>query len=140
MNSEEAEDQTGSVMTRSASDSFMIRMVMRMYRARWFVFLRKVFQYQNGSRSDIGSNPFNSKMWMVVELVALVVQIVASAMTLAVSQEERPVWPMRFWVLGYEIECVASLLLLCWRYHLIHLDQSHVDLEGQRESEEEETR
>ena len=79
-------------------------------------------------------------MWMVVELVALVVQIVASAMTLAVSQEERPVWPMRFWVLGYEIECVASLFLLCWRYHLIHLDQSHVDLEGQRESEEEETR
>ncbi|XP_028771527.1 E3 ubiquitin-protein ligase At1g63170-like [Neltuma alba] len=145
MNSAEAEDQTlESVRNRSPSDSFMIGMVTRIYRARWFVFLRKVFQYQNGSRSDMGSNPFNSATWMMMELLALMVQITASSVTLAISQEERPVWPMRFWILGYEVLCVASLLLLNGRYRLLHSDQSHVlsvsDLEQQRGSEEEETR
>ncbi|KAI9115548.1 hypothetical protein K1719_013217 [Acacia pycnantha] len=142
MNFVEAEDQTSSVRNRSASDSFMIGMVMRIYRARWFVFMRRVFQYQNESRSDMGSNPFNSVSWMIMELVVLVVQITASTVTLAISQEERPVWPMRFWILGYEICCVDSLLLLFWRYRLLHLDQSHAlrvsDLEQQRGSDEEE--
>ncbi|XP_054819481.1 E3 ubiquitin-protein ligase At1g12760-like [Prosopis cineraria] len=144
MNSSEAEEQTVSVRNRSVSDSFMIGMVMRIYRARWFVFLRRVFQYQNGSRSDIGSNPFNSATWMTMELVALMVQITASTATLAISQEEKPVWPMRFWILGYEIGCVLSLLLLYGRYRLLHLDQSLVlslsDLEQQRGSEQDETR
>ncbi|KAE9458371.1 hypothetical protein C3L33_09727, partial [Rhododendron williamsianum] len=100
------EDQTAVVNARNRasrippSSSFLIRTAMRVSRARWFSFLRRVFHYQNGSRSDLGSNPFNSGSWMVMELIALVVQILVTTYTLADSKDERPVWPMRIWVSG----------------------------------------
>ncbi|XP_057461174.1 E3 ubiquitin-protein ligase At1g63170-like isoform X1 [Actinidia eriantha] len=117
---------------RVPPSSFLIRTAMRVSRARWFSFLRRVFHYQNGSRSDLGSNPFNSGSWMVMELVALVVQILVSTYTLAVSKKERPVWPMRIWVSGYDFGCMLSLLVLYGRYRLFHVN----DLEQQRNNEE----
>lgn len=123
-----------------ASSSFLIRTAMRVSRARWFSFLRRVFHYQNGSRSDLGSNPFNSGSWMVMELIALVVQILVTTYTLADSQDERPVWPMRIWVYGYDFGCVLSLLILYGRYRVFHLGQGdgfgHSDLEQQRNIED----
>ncbi|KAL5548719.1 hypothetical protein UlMin_003950 [Ulmus minor] len=120
--------------------TLLIRAAMRVSRARWFTFLRRVFHYQNGSRSDLGANPFNSGTWMMLELVALLVQIIISATTLAFSKREKPVWPMRMWIVGYDIGCLLNLLLLYGRYKQLHLSQGDgftlSDIEQQRTSEE----
>lgn len=125
---------------RAASSSILIRMVMRMSRARWFTFLRRVFHYQNGSRSDLGSNPFNSSTWMMLEFLALVIQISVITFTLAIAKKEKPVWPMRIWIVGYDIGCALSLLLLYGRYHHLHITQGDgfglADVEQQRTNEE----
>lgn len=125
---------------RVPPSSFLIRMAMRVSRAKWFSFLRRVFHYQNGSRSDLGSNPFNSSTWMAMELIALVVQISITSVTVAISKREKPVWPMRIWVVGYDLGCALGLLLLCWRY--MHPNNAQEDgfnlsdVEQQRTNEE----
>ncbi|KAK7299910.1 hypothetical protein RJT34_10739 [Clitoria ternatea] len=130
--------------TRASPPSFLVRMAMRISRARWFSFLRRVFHYQNGSRSNLGSNPFNSSTWMMLELIALIVQITITTLTLAISKRERPVWPMRIWISGYDIGCVLNLLLLYGRYHQIYPTQGDAtslsDIEQQRNNEQITTR
>nr|GMC74462.1 E3 ubiquitin-protein ligase At1g63170-like [Ipomoea batatas] len=127
--------------SRTQPSPFMVRVAMRISRARWFIFLRRVFHYQNGSTSDLGSNPFNSLTWMMMECITLSVQIMFTAYTLAVSKDERPVWPMRIWVSGYAFGCLLSLVLLYWRYWVFYLrlqrdDSSAVsDIEQQRSLE-----
>ena len=77
---------------------------------------------------------------MMLEFVALVIQISITMFTLALSKEEKPVWPVRIWIIGYNIGCVLSLLLLYGRYRQINTIQGDVfglpDLEQQRGSEE----
>ncbi|KAL2945054.1 hypothetical protein RDABS01_033401 [Bienertia sinuspersici] len=126
---------------RQIPASMLARIAMRVSRAKWFTFLRRVFHYQNGSRSHLGENPFNSCSWMMLELLALLAQICVSMITLFVSKEEKPVWPMRIWIVGYDFGCVMSLFILCWRYRHYHLGQqddgiSFPDLEQQRNNEE----
>ncbi|KAK8527075.1 hypothetical protein V6N12_054301 [Hibiscus sabdariffa] len=125
---------------RAASSSFLIRAAIRMSRARWFTFLRRVFHYQNGSRSDLGSDPFNSGTWMMLEFLALVIQITITTFTLVISKQEKPVWPMRIWIVGYDIGCALSLLLLYGRYRRLHITQGDgfglSDVEQQRTNEE----
>ncbi|KAK9269112.1 hypothetical protein L1049_000881 [Liquidambar formosana] len=129
--------------SRAPPSSFLIRTAMRISRARWFSFLRRVFHYQNGSRSDLGSNPFNSSSWMVMEFIALVIQISITTLTLAISKSERPVWPMRIWIVGYDVACALSLLLLYGRYRQIYVTQGDgfglSDIEQQRGNEESRT-
>lgn len=115
---------------RVIPSTFYIRIAIKISRARWFNFLRRVFHYQNGSRSDLGSNPFNSISWMVMEYIALVVQIIFVSYTLAVSRAEKPVWPMRIWVSGYAFGCILNLLVLYWRYWIFHMNRG--DVEQQR--------
>lgn len=127
---------------RAIPGSVLIRMAMRISRAKWFTFLRRIFHYQNGSGSHLGSNPFNSRNWMMMEFVALVAQICITLITLSISKAERPVWPMRIWVVGYNFGCVMSLLVLFWRYRHYHYltqgDNGHSisDLEQQRSNED----
>lgn len=111
--------------TRALPMSLLVRMVMRISRARWFTFLRRVFHYQNGTRSDLGSNPFNSSLWIALEFLALVVQITAITFTLSVSKDEHPVWPLRIWVVCYDIASILSMPLLYWRLHNRHHHGSH---------------
>ncbi|KAG5007320.1 hypothetical protein JHK85_025862 [Glycine max] len=89
--------------TRVTPPSFLVWMAMRISRARRFNFLRRVFHYKNGSSSNIGSNPFNSSTWMMLEFIALVVQITITTLTLAIFERERPIWPMRIWISSYDI-------------------------------------
>ncbi|GKV08485.1 hypothetical protein SLEP1_g20106 [Rubroshorea leprosula] len=129
-----------SRFTRARPSSLLIAVAMRISRARWFSFLRRVFHYQNGSRSDLGSNPFNSSTWMMLEFLALAIQITIITFTLAISQRERPVWPMRLCIVGNDNGCVLNLLLLCGRYHYVHMNLGDgfglSDLEQQRRNEE----
>lgn len=125
---------------RGGAPSFLIRTAMRISRARWFNFLRRVFHYQNGSRSDLGSNPFNSSKWMTLELLALLIQITIITFTLSISNKESPIWPMRIWIVGYDIGCLLSLLLLYGRYRQLYASQgdgfSLPDVEQQRSGED----
>lgn len=125
---------------RTPPSSLLIRTAMRISRAKWFTFLRRVFHYQNGSRSNLGSNPFNSGTWMMMEFVALVIQICITTFTLAISKAEKPVWPVRIWIIGYDIGCVLCLLMLYGRYRQLYASQGDglglPDLEQQRGGEE----
>ncbi|XP_071697715.1 E3 ubiquitin-protein ligase At4g11680-like [Rutidosis leptorrhynchoides] len=102
--------------TTTVSPPFLVRMAIRISRARWYSFARRVFHYQNGSRSDISSNPFNTGSWMFMEFMGLIFQILMISFTLSISKEEKPVWPMRTWAFGYGTGCVLNLGLLFWRY------------------------
>ncbi|KAI9102359.1 hypothetical protein K1719_023561 [Acacia pycnantha] len=143
-NSASREDRVASTRTRPSlhnpRPSFLIRTAMRVSRARWFTFLRRVFHYQNGSRSDLGSNPFNSSTWMTLEFIALMVQISLTTLVLAISKRERPVWPMRIWISGYDIGCLLNLLLLYGRYRQLYLSHGDAlslsDMEQQRGNDE----
>ncbi|XP_043688982.1 E3 ubiquitin-protein ligase At4g11680-like [Telopea speciosissima] len=116
--------------------SFLMRTAMRISRANWFNFLRRVFHYQNGSRSDLGSNPFNSGSWITLEFITLAVQITIISLTLATSREEKPSWPLNIWIVGYDIGCLLTLPLLYWRYNHCFVIQGNSDLEQQRNNEE----
>lgn len=100
----------------SRVSAFTMRAVARMSRARWFIFLRRVYQYQNGPRSDLGSNPFNSPGWLALELGVIVAQMVITTAVVATSPKERPAWPLRVWVAAYNVGNVLSLPLLYWRH------------------------
>lgn len=130
----------GNAQERSPS-SFYIRLAMKVSRARWFIFLRRVFHYQNGSRSDLGSNPFNSSTWMMSELIALLVQLTVITFTLAISKEERPIWPVRLWITGYDVGCLLNLMLLYGRYRQLDVYQGNGfvlgDVEQQQRGREE---
>ncbi|XP_010483065.1 PREDICTED: E3 ubiquitin-protein ligase At4g11680-like [Camelina sativa] len=121
---------------RSPPSSFYIRLAMKVSRARWFIFLRRVFHYQNGSRSDLGSNPFNSSAWMMSELVALLVQLTVITLTLAISKEERPIWPVRLWITGYDVGCLLNLMLLYGRYRQLDVGFVLGDVEQQQRDRE----
>ncbi|KAL8462160.1 hypothetical protein ACS0TY_033291 [Phlomoides rotata] len=104
------------------SPPFLIRLAMKVSRSRWYSFFRRIFHYQNGSGSDLGPNPFNSGKWMLMEFMALVVQISSTVYTLVISKGERPVWPMRIWVSGYAFGCFLGLILLMCRYRRVYLN------------------
>lgn len=95
---------------------FLVRAVARMSRARWYSFLRRVFHYQNGMRSDSAANPFNSGTWLAWEFTSLLVQIAAVTVAMAASHKENPVWPLRVWLAGYNLGNLLSLPVLYWRY------------------------
>lgn len=139
-NSATGEESVRNRPPRVTPPSFLVLIAMRISRSRWFTFLRRVFHYQNGSRTNIGSNPFNSSTWMMLEFIALVVQITIVTFTLSISKTEKPVWPMRVWIVGYDIGCVLNLLILYGRYSQIYLTQgdshSFSDMEQQRNNEE----
>ncbi|WCJ29779.1 RING/U-box superfamily protein [Euphorbia peplus] len=61
-------------------------------------------------------SPLNSGLWISVELVLTVSQIIASIIVLAVSRHEHPRAPLFAWIVGYASGCVATLPLLYWRY------------------------
>jgi hypothetical protein len=103
-------------------------MVRRLSRARWFCLIRRIFHYQNGrERSDVRLNPLNTGTWICFEVVMVLAQIVSALVILVLSRYEKPVSPLRLWVVGYAFGCCVSLPLLYWRYKHPCLDNSHVD-------------
>lgn len=99
----------------SSSSPWLLRAAVRMSRAKWFSFLRRVFHYQNDSRSDLASNPFNSPTWMTLELFVLLLQIIIICISIFSSKPTMTITV--FWLLGYEFGCLLSLPVLYWRYY-----------------------
>lgn len=67
-------------------------------------------------------NPFNTLLWISIELVFTLGQIIATIVVLSISQHENPQNPLFAWVVGYAAGCAASLPLLYWRY--LHRNQA----------------
>ncbi|XP_019443406.1 PREDICTED: E3 ubiquitin-protein ligase At1g63170 [Lupinus angustifolius] len=61
-------------------------------------------------------NPLNSGLWISVELVVTLSQIIASIVVLSISRNENPQAPLFAWIVGYASGCVATLPILYWRY------------------------
>ncbi|KAK9281844.1 hypothetical protein L1049_004750 [Liquidambar formosana] len=61
-------------------------------------------------------SPLNSGLWISVELIVTVSQIVASVVVLSLSRHENPQAPLFAWVVGYASGCMATLPILYWRY------------------------
>lgn len=61
-------------------------------------------------------SPLNSGLWISVELLVTVGQIVASIVVLSLSRDENPQAPLFTWIVGYASGCVATLPLLYWRF------------------------
>ncbi|KAE8674093.1 acyl-protein thioesterase 2-like [Hibiscus syriacus] len=61
-------------------------------------------------------NPLNSGLWISVELVVTLSQIIASVVVLSLSINEKPQAPLFAWIVGYAVGCVATLPILYWRF------------------------
>lgn len=61
-------------------------------------------------------SPLNSGLWISVELVVTVSQIIASIVVLSLSRNENPKAPLFAWIVGYASGCVATLPILYCRY------------------------
>ncbi|XP_044495496.1 E3 ubiquitin-protein ligase At1g63170-like [Mangifera indica] len=67
-----------------------------------------------------GRSPLNSGLWISVELIITVSQIIASIVVLLLSRNENPQAPLFAWVVGYASGCVATLPILYWRFRNRH--------------------
>lgn len=70
-------------------------------------------------------SPLNSGLWISVELVVTVSQIVASIVVLSLSRDENPQAPLFAWIVGYASGCVATLPILYWRYRNRNRSNEH---------------
>lgn len=68
--------------------------------------------------SDRRWSPFNTLLWLSIELIFTLGQIVAAIVVLSLSKNENPETPLFAWIVGYATGCAASLPLLYWRYLL----------------------
>ncbi|XAR69333.1 hypothetical protein NMG60_11000874 [Bertholletia excelsa] len=62
-------------------------------------------------------SPLNSGLWISIELVLTVSQIIAAVVVLSLSKHEHPRAPLFGWIVGYASGCVATLPLLYWRWY-----------------------
>ncbi|ESQ27075.1 hypothetical protein EUTSA_v10018651mg [Eutrema salsugineum] len=70
----------------------------------------------NGRRNTSTRSPLNSGLWISVELVVTVAQIVAAIVVMVLAKDEHPEAPLFTWVVGYTTGCVATLPILYWRF------------------------
>ncbi|XP_042498294.1 E3 ubiquitin-protein ligase At1g63170-like isoform X2 [Macadamia integrifolia] len=78
-------------------------------------------------------SPLNSGLWISIELVVTMSQIIASIVVLSLSRDEKPQAPLFEWVVGYATGCVATLPLLYWRYRHRNNQGSEQDLARTRQ-------
>ncbi|PRQ50814.1 putative transcription factor C2H2 family [Rosa chinensis] len=79
--------------------------------ARSSSFMRRGDGYSRHRRS-----PLNSGLWISVELLVTMSQIIASIVVLSLSTNENPQAPLFAWIVGYASGCVATLPILYWRF------------------------
>lgn len=61
-------------------------------------------------------SPFNTVLWISLDLLFTVSQIVAAVVVLYLSRHENPQTPLFAWIVGYATGCALSLPLYYWRY------------------------
>ncbi|XP_075107610.1 E3 ubiquitin-protein ligase At4g11680 isoform X3 [Nicotiana tabacum] len=78
--------------------------------------LRNSSFVRRGNGRSRHRSPLNSLLWISIELVLTVSQIIAAVVVLAMSRDEHPRAPLSQWIVGYASGCVAILPLLYWRF------------------------
>ncbi|MQL85587.1 hypothetical protein Taro_018121 [Colocasia esculenta] len=86
-------------------------------------FIRRSDGYGRRHRS-----PLNSGLWISVELLVNVSQIIAAVIVLSLSRNESPKAPLFEWVIGYTVGCFSTLPHLYWRY--VHRNSQGTDQEA----------
>ncbi|XP_061346228.1 E3 ubiquitin-protein ligase At1g63170-like [Gastrolobium bilobum] len=73
----------------------------------------------SSSSSNNNNSVLNSGLWICIEVILTVSQVVASVVVLSLSrhEHEHPRTPLFAWIVGYASGCVATLPLLAWRYY-----------------------
>ncbi|KAL6530779.1 hypothetical protein OROGR_014639 [Orobanche gracilis] len=71
---------------------------------------------RRGSSRARQRSPLNSALWICVELMLTVSQMIAAVIVLSLSKHESPRAPLRAWIVGYASGCFAILPLLYWRF------------------------
>ncbi|XP_073276186.1 E3 ubiquitin-protein ligase At1g63170-like [Primulina huaijiensis] len=71
---------------------------------------------RRGNSRGSQRSPLNSGLWISIELVLTVSQIIAAIIVLSLSNHEKPGAPLRTWIVGYASGCLAILPLLYWRF------------------------
>ncbi|XP_075508325.1 E3 ubiquitin-protein ligase At1g63170-like [Primulina tabacum] len=79
-------------------------------------------------------SPLNSGLWISVELVLTVSQIIAAIIVLSLSNHEKPRAPLRTWIVGYASGCLAILPLLYWRFKYRNQVSEQVSSQQSQES------
>lgn len=79
-------------------------------------------------------SPLNSGLWISVELVLTVSQIIAAIIVFSLSNNEKPGAPLRTWIVGYASGCLAILPLLYWRFKYRNQVSEHVSSQQSQES------
>ncbi|KAJ3709081.1 hypothetical protein LUZ61_012786 [Rhynchospora tenuis] len=78
-------------------------------------------------------SPLNSGLWISIEVLVNVSQIIAAIIVLSLSRKERPQAPLFEWVIGYTVGCFATLPHLYWRY--LHRNVNQNTGQGQEQSD-----
>lgn len=78
-------------------------------------------------------SPLNSGLWISIEVIVNVSQIIAAVIVLSLSRKEKPQAPLFEWVIGYTIGCFATLPHLYWRY--LHRNVNQNTGQGQEQSD-----
>lgn len=113
-----AEHGGGQAAPPQRSPPMLVRAAMRVSRARWYAFLRRVFRHQNGPvEGNPSVNPFGSSLWTALEFASALLQLAVAAATVAVAaaRGERPAWPLKIWLAGYSLGNLLTLPLLLHR-------------------------
>uniref|UniRef100_A0A7C9CPN3 RING-type domain-containing protein n=2 Tax=Opuntia streptacantha TaxID=393608 RepID=A0A7C9CPN3_OPUST len=88
------------------------------------------------------TSPLNSGLWISVELIVTLAQVVASVVILSLSRYKSTEAPLFAWVVGYACGCLATLPILYWRLRNCshgprrHSVQSHQHSSGRGPSSE----
>ncbi|XP_073301646.1 E3 ubiquitin-protein ligase At4g11680-like isoform X2 [Primulina huaijiensis] len=77
---------------------------------------RNSSQMRRGNNRGRQRSPLNSGLWISVELLLTLSQIIAAIIVLSLSKHEKPGAPLKTWILGYASGCLAILPVLCWRF------------------------
>lgn len=88
-------------------------------------FTRRNENYGRRSRS-----PLNSGLWISIELLVNLSQIIAAIVVLSISRHEEPQAPLFAWIVGYTLGCFFTLPHLYWRY--VHRSNQGSDQESPR--------
>lgn len=87
---------------------------------------------RRGSRRH--RSPLNSGLWISIELVVNMSQIIAAIVVLSSSKHEHPQAPLFEWVVGYTTGCFLTLPHLLWRYVHRNFQVSEQDSPRSRQS------
>lgn len=80
----------------------------------------------SGNSSYGYTSPLNSGLWISVELIVTLAQVVASVVILSLSRYNSTEAPLFAWVVGYACGCLATLPILYWRLrHCSQVPRQH---------------